>query len=323
MALVHVTLHGDPDQQTDHVVSLENAVSRTASLHPGVYIGEAGDGSFGRAENNTVSAGLGTAELIALPVTLLILVAVFGALVAAVVPLLLGLTSVAAAIGALGLVSHIAPNGSTTSPVVILIGLAVGVDYSLFYIRRERAERSAGAGAEAALSASAQTVGRAILIAGATVIIGLAGLLFTANAVFVSMALGLPEALLHGNLLHAPDHAVVCDAGPVAINWKASGRGPRLADFAYLIWGTGSWNPRRPNQECIDAAVGAYRRHVEPTQDELERLEAVMYIRTLYLVCFGYRRAVNDGVKFREWGFIHPPEYYSATAAAVRAAFRG
>jgi Ser/Thr protein kinase RdoA (MazF antagonist) len=133
---------------------------------------------------------------------------------------------------------------------------------------------------------------------------------------------GLPEGLLHGNLLHAPDHAVLSEQGPVAINWKASGRGPRLADFAYLIWGTGSWNPRRANQECIDAAVNAYRRHVEPTDEELERLEAVMYIRTLYLVCFGYRRAVNDGVRFGEWGFIHPPEYYSATAAAVRAAFR-
>jgi Ser/Thr protein kinase RdoA (MazF antagonist) len=110
--------------------------------------------------------------------------------------------------------------------------------------------------------------------------------------------------------------------GPVAINWKASGRGPRLADFAYLVWGTGSWNPRRPNQEWIDAAVNAYRRHVEPTGDELDRLEAVMYIRTLYLACFGYRRALTNGRPFDEWGFIEPPEYYSSTAAAVRAAFR-
>jgi Ser/Thr protein kinase RdoA (MazF antagonist) len=133
---------------------------------------------------------------------------------------------------------------------------------------------------------------------------------------------GLPEALLHGNLLHAPDHAVLSDHGPVAINWKASGRGPRLADLAYLLWGTGSWNPRRPDQERIDAAVNAYRRHIEPTNDELERLEAVMYIRTLYLTCFGYRRAVTGGVPFREWGFIRPSEYYSSTAAAVRAAFR-
>jgi Ser/Thr protein kinase RdoA (MazF antagonist) len=132
---------------------------------------------------------------------------------------------------------------------------------------------------------------------------------------------GLPEALLHGNLLHAPDHAVLTDQGPVAINWKASGRGPRLADFAYLIWGTGSWNPRRPNQERIDAAVDAYRRHVEPSEEELDRLEAVMYIRTLYLTCFGYRRARTTGAKFTEWGFIRPPEYYTATAAAARAAF--
>ena len=134
---------------------------------------------------------------------------------------------------------------------------------------------------------------------------------------------GLPEGLLHGNLLHAPDHAMLSEQGPVAINWKASGRGPRLADFAYLIWGTGSWNPRRPNQERIDAAVGAYRRHVEPTGEELHRLEAVMYIRTLYLACFSYRRALTSGRPFDEWGFIEPPGYFSSTAAAVQAAFAG
>jgi Ser/Thr protein kinase RdoA (MazF antagonist) len=120
----------------------------------------------------------------------------------------------------------------------------------------------------------------------------------------------------------APDHVVLSETGPVAINWKASGRGPRLADFAYLIWGTGAWNPRRPNQEWIDAAVNAYRRHVELTDDELDRLEGVMYIRTLYLACFGYRRSVANGSTFNEWGFIEPPEYFSSTAAAVRAAFR-
>ena len=133
---------------------------------------------------------------------------------------------------------------------------------------------------------------------------------------------GLPESLLHGNLVHAPDHAVLSADGPVAINWKAAGRGPRLADFAYLIWGTGAWNPRRPDQECIDAAVSAYRRHIEPINDELDRLADVMYIRTLYLVCFGYRRAVTEGVEFREWEFIWPPDYYTATAAATRSAFR-
>jgi Ser/Thr protein kinase RdoA (MazF antagonist) len=133
---------------------------------------------------------------------------------------------------------------------------------------------------------------------------------------------GLPEGLLHGNLLHAPDHAIATEQGPVAINWKASGRGPRLADFAYLIWGTGLWNPRRPSQRRIEVAVTAYRRHVELTDDELDRLEAVMYIRTLYLACFGYRRSVTNGSTFDEWGFIEPPEYFGSTADAVRTAFR-
>jgi Ser/Thr protein kinase RdoA (MazF antagonist) len=133
---------------------------------------------------------------------------------------------------------------------------------------------------------------------------------------------GLPEGLLHGNLLHAPDHAILSDQGPVAINWKASGRGPRLADLAYLLWGTGSWNPRRPNQERIDAAVHAYHQHIEPTDDELARLEAVMHIRTLYLTCFSYRRALTNSRPFDEWGFIEPPGYYTSTAAAARAAFR-
>lgn len=133
---------------------------------------------------------------------------------------------------------------------------------------------------------------------------------------------GLPEGLLHGNLLHAPDHAILSERVPVAINWKASGRGPRLADFAYLIWGTGSWNPRHPDQERIDAAVGAYRQHIEPTDDELGRLEALMYIRTLYLTCFGYRRAILNGSPFDEWWFIRPTKYFRSTAAATRAAFR-
>ena len=132
---------------------------------------------------------------------------------------------------------------------------------------------------------------------------------------------GLPEGLLHGNLLHAPDHAVLTADGAVAINWKASGRGPRLADLAYLLWGAGLWRPRRPNQEWINAAVNAYRRHVEPTDEELDRLEGVMYIRTLYLACFGYRRALANGVPFNEWGFIRPREYFSASAAVTRAAF--
>ena len=127
---------------------------------------------------------------------------------------------------------------------------------------------------------------------------------------------GLPEALLHGNLLHAPDHVILSEQGPVAINWKAAGRGPRLADFAWLMWGT--WR----NVDWINLAVGAYRQHVELTEDELERLEAVMYIRPLYLGCFSYRRdLVNGRPPGQEvWGFVNP-KHIGAIAAATRAAY--
>ena len=125
---------------------------------------------------------------------------------------------------------------------------------------------------------------------------------------------GLPEALLHGNLLHAPDHAVVSEQGPVAINWKASGRGPRMSDFAYLMWGT--WL----DEPCIDAGVRAYREHIEVTKEKLERLHTVMNIRPLYLMGIDYRRKIDSGQPLKvDW---YNPEYTREAAAAVRAAFR-
>ena len=130
---------------------------------------------------------------------------------------------------------------------------------------------------------------------------------------------GLPEALVHGNLLHAPDHVIVGADGPVAIQWKAAGRGPRLADLAYLVWGT--WL----DAEWIGAAVGAYRRHVELTDDELDRLEAAMYVRPLYLACFDWRRSLAGGhqpTSADAWWGEPDPAYISAVAAATRAAYR-
>lgn len=130
---------------------------------------------------------------------------------------------------------------------------------------------------------------------------------------------GLPEALLHGNLLHNPDHALLTDEGPVAINWRAAGRGPRLADLAYLLWGA-EWG----NGPGVEAAVNAYRQHIELTEEELNRLEAVMYLRPLYLTCFDFRQSVASGGQPTGnewwWGLIDPG-HISVNAAAARAAF--
>ncbi len=190
LQLVQVQLRGDPDDADQHVAPLERLVASVAASHPASTLREAGDGSGGHAINQVVDNDLSHAELVSLPITLIILIVAFGALVAAVVPLLLGLTSVAGAIGALGVLSHIAPEGQPTASVVVLIGLAVGVDYSLFYIRREREERRAGRDTHAALAAATASVGRAIVVAALTVMVGLAGLMFTGLGVFTSMALG-------------------------------------------------------------------------------------------------------------------------------------
>ena len=232
-ALVVVMLRGAASDADAQVAPLEGLVSSVAHQSPGVSVQESGGASIDRAMNQIVDDGLHRAELIALPITLLILVLAFGAVVAAFVPLLLGMTSVGAALGALGLVSHVAPNGSSTAPVVVLIGLAVGVDYSLFYIRRERAERRAGAGPDAALDATASTVGRAIVVAGMTVVIGLAGLLFTGFGVFTSMALGAIVVVVIaviGSLTVLP--AVLALLGERVDRGRLSGRRDHRSDHA-------------------------------------------------------------------------------------------
>ena len=105
-------------------------------------------------------------------------------------PLLLAITAVAAAISLIGPISQIWPVDEAISSVVLLIGLAVGVDYSMFYLRREREERAAGRSEEAALQAAAATSGRAVLVSGITVIAAMAGMYFGGAATFVSFATG-------------------------------------------------------------------------------------------------------------------------------------
>jgi uncharacterized membrane protein YdfJ with MMPL/SSD domain len=188
-ALVQVTLRGDPDRADDHVAGVERAVASVAASHRNLTLNEAGDGTFSKAFTKVVGHDLQRSELFSLPITLLLLILAFGALVAASVPLMLGVTSVVAALGAEGLVSQITPVADSTASVILLIGLAVGVDYSLFYIRREREERRMGRGPEAALAAASATVGRAIVVSGLTVMVALAGLLFTGSKVFTSIGL--------------------------------------------------------------------------------------------------------------------------------------
>jgi uncharacterized membrane protein YdfJ with MMPL/SSD domain len=119
-----------------------------------------------KSVDDTISSDFQRAEFTAVPLTLGILLVVFGAAVAAGIPLLLGLSAVMATLGLLAVPSQLVPMDEASASIILLIGLAVGVDYSLFYLKREREERAAGESEAAALEAAAATSGRAVLISG-------------------------------------------------------------------------------------------------------------------------------------------------------------
>ena len=126
--------------------------------------------------------------MLSLPITLIVLVLAFGALVAAGIPLLLALTAVFATFGLIALPSTLLPVAMEAPAMVLLIGLAVGVDYSMFYLKRERQERAAGRSERAALEAAAATSGRSVLISGLTVMVAMAGMFLTGDPTFSSLA---------------------------------------------------------------------------------------------------------------------------------------
>jgi len=188
-ALVAFTIKGDKDKAADKVQPVLDAVSAAQAAHPGFTIGEFGYASAQKGVEAAYSDDLGKAGALSLPITLLILVLAFGALVAAGIPLLLAITAVLATFGLIALPSHLIPVAFEAPAMVLLIGLAVGVDYSMFYLKRERQERAAGKSNEAALEAAAATSGRSVLISGVTVMVAMAGMFLTGDEVFSSLAL--------------------------------------------------------------------------------------------------------------------------------------
>jgi RND superfamily putative drug exporter len=188
-AVVRFDIRGDPDDAADRIAPVVAAVEGAKAAHPDLFVGSFGETTADEEIMESVGKDLERAGLLSLPVTLVVLVLAFGALVAAGIPLLLALTAVIATMGLLALPSHVWPVDENVSAVVLLIGLAVGVDYSLFYLKREREERAAGRSESAALEAAAATSGRAVLVSGLTVMIAMAGMFLTGDPTFSSFAM--------------------------------------------------------------------------------------------------------------------------------------
>ena len=188
-ALLRFDIRGDPETAVERIDPVIAAVEEARAAHPQLSFGSFGAATSELEIDESVGDDLERAGLLSLPVTIVILMIAFGALVAAGIPLLLALSGVIATMGLLALPSQIWPVDDNVSAVVLLIGLAVGVDYSLFYLMREREERAAGRTERAALEAAAATSGRAVLISGLTVMIAMAGMFLTGDTTFSSFAM--------------------------------------------------------------------------------------------------------------------------------------
>jgi RND superfamily putative drug exporter len=161
--------------------------------NPHLRVEETGSPSISKGVDKLRGADLSRTEVIALPVTLITLLLVFSSLVMALVPLLLALSSIAAAVGLSMLASHAFPDAGVGTNVILLIGLAVGVDYTLFYLKREREERARAGGrlsSRAVVELAAATSGRAVVLSGLAVAISSATLFLADDVIFSSIATG-------------------------------------------------------------------------------------------------------------------------------------
>jgi RND superfamily putative drug exporter len=190
-ALVQFDVRGDPNKAKDKIEPILDAIAAVQQGTPGISVREVGTASANYEIGKTFNKDFANAERLTIPLTLLILLGAFGTLVAAGLPVLLAFSAVLASLGLYSLVTHVSSGDyQSTSAVILLVGMAVGVDYSLFYLRREREERAAGLDSRPALLRAASTSGQAVLISGITVLIAMAGMLIASNKIFTSMAFG-------------------------------------------------------------------------------------------------------------------------------------
>jgi RND superfamily putative drug exporter len=187
--LLPVMIAGDEEEASDNVGPLVEVVEG-ANGREGFEVLTAGNGSIQRTFNELSEEDLQRAEIIGIPIALLILVLVFGALVAAGIPLVLALMAIVVSVGTMTVIGQAFELNFMVVNIITMIGLAVGIDYSLFIVHRYREERRGGASKEDAIATAGSTASRAVLFSGGTVIVGLLGLYMVPTNVYRSLATG-------------------------------------------------------------------------------------------------------------------------------------
>jgi putative drug exporter of the RND superfamily len=191
--MLPVVLAAEPDADeaiTAAVKPMLTVTERLAAAHPELKLEQVGPGSIDLQVGEKLDKDFQRAEMISLPVTLGVLLVAFGAVIAAGIPVLLAIGAVLTALGLTALTSRtLTPVDPNTQSLVLLIGLAVGVDYALFVLRRSREERAAGASVRESIGRASATAGRAVVISGITVVVAMSGML-VAGGMFTSLAIG-------------------------------------------------------------------------------------------------------------------------------------
>ncbi|MFF9625627.1 MMPL family transporter [Streptomyces griseosporeus] len=193
MVMVEVTLKGEERDAKDKVDALVAQTEAVGRAYPGLLVQETGSPSISKGVEQQRGDDLALSEKITLPITLVTLLVVFGSVTMAGVPLLLALSSIAAAVGLSMVASHLSPDAGVGTNVILMIGLAVGVDYTLFYLKREREERARSGGrlsSEALVELAAATSGRAVVVSGCAVVASTATLYLASDVIFSSLATG-------------------------------------------------------------------------------------------------------------------------------------
>lgn len=188
--LLQVVVAGDPDTAEERVPALLDAVAGVQADHPDLRVEQVGPASIGADFQEWLDADLEKATTLSLPVTLAILLVVFGAIVMAGIPVVLAISSVGAGLGLWSLASQVVPDPGMVLHLLVLVGMAVGVDYSLFYLRRFREERHAGRDNVDAIQVAAATAGHSVVVSGLAVMLSMAGLYLAGDTVFAAMATG-------------------------------------------------------------------------------------------------------------------------------------
>jgi uncharacterized membrane protein YdfJ with MMPL/SSD domain len=184
-----VSLQENPVDAEKHIQPVLDAVKAAEASSDGFTIDSGGGASINKQVNTTIEEDLSRALVLNLCVTLVILLLVFRAPLAALIPLALAVAAVSTASGMLNVFSQIRPVSMVASEMLLLMGLATGIDYALFVVSRFRNERRAGRSKEDALRVAAGTSGKAVVFAGCTVVLAVGGMFLVGDPTFTSIGL--------------------------------------------------------------------------------------------------------------------------------------